>query len=60
MSDKIDARVLVEEALRQDDDAARESVRQVSPLVAKLVLSCNEHRIEMETGRRIFLRLYCR
>jgi RNA polymerase sigma-70 factor (ECF subfamily) len=59
MSDEIDARVLVEQALRQDDDAARELVRQLYPLVAKLVRAHRPRRTaEEDICQMIFIKLF--
>jgi RNA polymerase sigma-70 factor (ECF subfamily) len=59
MSDEIDVRVLVEQALRQNDDAARELVRQLYPLVAKLVRAHRPRRTaEEDLCQMIFIKLF--
>lgn len=59
MSDEIDARDLVERALRHDDDAARELVRRLYPLVARLVRSHRPARTaEEDLCQMIFIKMF--
>jgi RNA polymerase sigma-70 factor (ECF subfamily) len=59
MSDEIDARLLVERALRHDDDAARELVRHLYPLVAKLVRAHRPARTaEEDLCQMIFIKMF--
>jgi RNA polymerase sigma-70 factor (ECF subfamily) len=59
MSDEIDARDLVERALRHDDDAARMLVRHLYPLVAKLVRAHRARRTDEEDlCQMIFIKLF--
>ncbi len=59
MSDEIDARRLVERALRHDDHAARELVRHLYPFVAKLVRSHRPARTaEEDLCQMIFIKLF--
>src|SRR5437764_71270 len=58
MSD-FDARVLVEAALRHDDEAARELVRHLYPLVAKMVRSHRPRRTsEEDLCQMIFIKMF--
>src|ERR1041385_7046624 len=57
--DDNDARTLVEAALRHDDEAARELVRRLYPLVAKLVRAHRPRRTsEEDLCQMIFVRLF--
>lgn len=59
MSDEMDARDLVERALRHDDDAARELVRRLYPLVARLVRSHRPARAaEEDLCQMIFIKMF--
>lgn len=59
MSDEIDARRLVERALRHDDHAVRELVRHLYPFVAKLVRSHRPARTaEEDLCQMIFIKLF--
>lgn len=59
MSDEIDAGDLVERALRHDDDAARELVRRLYPLVARLVRSHRPARTaEEDLCQMIFIKMF--
>ncbi len=54
-----DASALVEAALRHDDEAARELVRQLYPLVAKMVRSHRPRRTsEEDLCQMIFIRMF--
>lgn len=57
--DDSDARALVEAALRHDDDAARELVRRLYPLVAKIVRTHRPRRTpEEDLCQMIFIRVF--
>jgi len=57
--DDPDARALVEAALRHDDDAARELVRRLYPLVAKMVRAHRPRRTsEEDLCQMIFIKLF--
>jgi RNA polymerase sigma-70 factor (ECF subfamily) len=57
--DDSDASALVEAALRHDDDAARELVRQLYPLVAKLVRAHRPRRAaEEDLSQMIFIKVF--
>jgi RNA polymerase sigma-70 factor (ECF subfamily) len=57
--DDSDASALVEAALRNDDEAARELVRQLYPLVAKMVRSHRPRRTsEEDLCQMIFIRIF--
>src|SRR3982074_3900803 len=57
--DDPDAGALVEAALRHDDNAARELVRQLYPLVAKLVRAHRPRRTAEEDLRQmIFIKVF--
>ena len=59
MADESDARVLVERALQQDDDAARELVRQLYPLVLRMVRSHRPQRgAEEDLCQMIFIKIF--
>lgn len=59
MSDEIDARDLVERSLRHDDEAARELVRQLWPLVLKIVRSHRAPRTaEEDLCQMIFVKVF--
>ena len=59
MSTECDARDLVERALQQDDDAARELVRRLYPLVLRLVRAHRPERAaEEDLGQMIFIKLF--
>src|SRR5205814_2640022 len=57
--DTTDARALVEAALRHDDDAARELVRRLYPLVAKMVRAHRPRRTsEEDLCQMIFIKIF--
>jgi RNA polymerase sigma-70 factor, ECF subfamily len=57
--DDNDARTLVEAALRHDDEAARELVRRLYPLVAKMVRSHRPRRTsEEDLCQMIFIKIF--
>src|ERR1700724_1527255 len=57
--DDSDARALVKAALAHDDDAARELVRRLSPLVAKIVRAHRPHRTDEEDlCQMIFIKVF--
>jgi RNA polymerase sigma-70 factor, ECF subfamily len=57
--DDFDARALVQAALAHDDDAARELVRRLYPLVAKLVRAHRPRRTsEEDLCQMIFIKLF--
>src|ERR1700732_849034 len=57
--DDSDARALVKAALAHDDDAARELVRRLSPLVAKIVRAHRPRRTsEEDLSQMIFIKLF--
>jgi RNA polymerase sigma factor (sigma-70 family) len=57
--DDFDARALVQAALAHDDDAARELVRRLYPLVAKLVRTHRPRRTsEEDLCQMIFIKLF--
>jgi RNA polymerase sigma factor (sigma-70 family) len=57
--DDPDASALVEAALRHDDEAARELVRRLYPLVAKVVRSHRSHRtFEEDLCQMIFIKFF--
>src|SRR6201981_3645217 len=57
--DDSDARALVEAALRHDDEAARELVRRLYPLVAKIVRTHRARRTsEEDLCQMIFIRVF--
>src|SRR5438093_9155840 len=57
--DDTDAGALVEAALRHDDDAARELVRRLYPIVAKMVRSHRPRRTsEEDLCQMIFIRVF--
>ncbi len=57
--DDSDARALVEAALAHDDDAARELVRRLYPLVAKIVRAHRPRRTsEEDLSQMIFIKLF--
>jgi len=57
--DTTDARALVEAALRHDDDAARELVRRLYPLVAKMVGAHRPRRTsEEDLCQMIFIKIF--
>src|SRR5256884_4205725 len=57
--DTTDARALVEAALRHDDDAARELVRRLYPLVAKMVRAHRPRRTDEEDlCQMIFIKVF--
>jgi RNA polymerase sigma-70 factor, ECF subfamily len=57
--DSTDARVLVEAALRHDDAAARELVRRLYPVVAKMVRAHRPRRTsEEDLCQMIFIRIF--
>ena len=59
--DALDAGALVEAALRHDDEAARELVRRLYPLVAKIVRSHRARRTsEEDLCQMIFIRMFQR
>jgi RNA polymerase sigma-70 factor, ECF subfamily len=59
MADELDARLLVERALQQDDDAARELVRRLYPLVLRMVRSHRPQRTaEEDLCQMIFIKLF--
>src|SRR5207237_7467346 len=57
--DDLDAGALVEAALRNDDEAARELVRRLYPLVLKLVRSHRPRRTaEEDLCQMIFIKIF--
>src|SRR6202051_4137836 len=55
----LDAAELVQAALRHDDEAARQLVRQLYPLVAKMVRSHRPRRTsEEDLSQMIFIKLF--
>src|ERR1043166_8936891 len=57
--DDNDARTLVEAALRHDDEAARELVRRLYPLVAKMVRAHRPRRTsEEDLCQMIFIKVF--
>ncbi len=59
MADESDARLLVERALQQDDDAARELVRRLYPLVLRMVRSHRPQRAaEEDLCQMIFIKIF--
>lgn len=59
MADDVDARALVAAALRHDDEAARELVRKLYPLVAKLVRAHRPRRAaEEDLCQMIFIKMF--
>src|SRR5438309_8082598 len=57
--DDLDAGALVEAALRNDDEAARELVRRLYPLVAKLVRAYRPRRTaEEDLCQMIFIKVF--
>jgi RNA polymerase sigma-70 factor (ECF subfamily) len=57
--DDSDARALVKAALAHDDDAARELVRRLYPLVAKIVRAHRSHRTsEEDLSQMIFIKVF--
>src|ERR1041384_5202846 len=59
MSDEIKVRKLVQRALQQDDDAARQLVHQLYPLVAKLVRAHRSIRTaEEDLCQMIFIKMF--
>jgi RNA polymerase sigma-70 factor (ECF subfamily) len=57
--DAVDAGALVEAALRHDDEAARELVRRLYPLVAKIVRTHRTRRTpEEDLCQMIFIRMF--
>src|SRR5437868_8759603 len=57
--DDLDAGALVEAALRNDDEAARELVRRLYPLVAKVVCAHRPRRTaEEDLCQMIFIRVF--
>src|ERR1700732_1613765 len=57
--DGSDARALVKAALAHDDDAARELVRRLYPLVAKIVRAHRPHRTDEEDlCQMIFIKVF--
>jgi RNA polymerase sigma-70 factor (ECF subfamily) len=57
--DESDARVLVQSALRHDDDAARELVRRLYPVVAKMVRAHRPRRTsEEDLSQMIFIKVF--
>jgi RNA polymerase sigma factor (sigma-70 family) len=57
--DDLDAGALVEAALRNDDEAARELVRRLYPLVAKLVRGHRPRRtVEEDLCQMIFIKVF--
>jgi RNA polymerase sigma-70 factor (ECF subfamily) len=57
--DDFDARALVKAALAHDDDAARELVRRLYPLVAKIVRAHRPRRTsEEDLSQMIFIKLF--
>jgi RNA polymerase sigma-70 factor (ECF subfamily) len=59
MADELDARLLVERALQQDDDAARELVQRLYPLVLRMVRSHRPQRTaEEDLCQMIFIKIF--
>ena len=59
MGDDFDARALVSAALRDDDEAARQLVRHLYPLVAKLVRAHRPRRVaEEDLCQMIFIKMF--
>jgi len=59
MAEVADAAALVQAALREDDEAARELVRQLYPLVAKLVRAHRPRRTaEEDLCQMIFIKIF--
>ena len=59
MADELDARLLVQRALQQDDDAARELVRRLYPLVLRMVRSHRPQRTaEEDLCQMIFIKIF--
>ncbi len=59
MSDEIDAHLLVEQALRGDDDAARALVQHLYPLVARIVRSHRPPRTsEEDLCQMVFIKIF--
>ncbi len=59
MADEFDAPTLIAAALREDDEAARQLVRQLYPLVAKLVRAHRPARsTEEDLCQMIFVRMF--
>jgi RNA polymerase sigma-70 factor (ECF subfamily) len=59
MADELDARLLVERALQQDDAAARELVRHLYPLVLRMVRSHRPQRTaEEDLCQMIFIKVF--
>ena len=59
MGDDFDARALVSAALRDDDEAARQLVRHLYPLVAKLVRAHRPRRVaEEDLCQIIFIKMF--
>lgn len=59
MADAFDVRALVPAVLQHDDEAARELVRQLHPLVAKIVRSHRPRRAaEEDLCQMIFIRIF--
>ena len=57
--DDSDARALVKAALAHDDDAARELVRRLYPLIAKIVRAHRPRRTsEEDLSQMIFIKLF--
>ncbi len=59
MADELDGRLLVERALQHDDDAARELVRRLYPLVLRMVRSHRPQRAaEEDLCQMIFIKIF--
>jgi RNA polymerase sigma-70 factor, ECF subfamily len=59
MADELDARLLVERALQQDDAAARQLVRHLYPLVLRMVRSHRPQRTaEEDLCQMIFIKIF--